>query len=154
MTDSEKLIELLDKTFEDQYKKRNLITAKHTADYLLANGVIALPCKVGDVLYSLDSYVCEEYCKHCEFYDDYYEGCECEKTESSARFHECITIKETVVTRENLILHCINEKAFGKYSFFNREEVEKALAEKKKAALAERSAKDAAQQTNTERTHS
>lgn len=33
------LIELLNKSFEEQHNKRGLITAKHTADYLLANGV-------------------------------------------------------------------------------------------------------------------
>lgn len=38
MTDRERLIELLDKTFAEQYEKRGFLTAPHTADYLLANG--------------------------------------------------------------------------------------------------------------------
>ena len=33
------LVELLNKSFADQYEKRGLLTAAHTADYLLANGV-------------------------------------------------------------------------------------------------------------------
>lgn len=51
MTDRDRLIELLDKTFAEQYKKRGLLTAPHTADHLLANGVICPPCKVGAIVY-------------------------------------------------------------------------------------------------------
>lgn len=39
MTDREKLMALLDKSFEEQYEKRGLLTAQHTATDLLANGV-------------------------------------------------------------------------------------------------------------------
>lgn len=35
----EKLVELLDNSFEKQYGKRGLLTAHHTADDLIANGV-------------------------------------------------------------------------------------------------------------------
>ena len=35
----EKLIELLDNSFDKQYNKRCLLTAPHTADDLIANGV-------------------------------------------------------------------------------------------------------------------
>lgn len=35
----EKLIELLDKSFQKQYEKRGLLTAPHTAADLIANGV-------------------------------------------------------------------------------------------------------------------
>ena len=35
----EKLIKLLDETFFQQYEKRGLLTAPHTADHLIANGV-------------------------------------------------------------------------------------------------------------------
>ena len=53
MTDSNKLIEILDKSFAEQHEKRGLLTAQHTADDLLANGVIVPPCKVGDIVYTL-----------------------------------------------------------------------------------------------------
>ena len=46
-----KLIKLLQETFEQQYEKRNLLTAMHTAEYLLENGVIVPPCKIGDKVY-------------------------------------------------------------------------------------------------------
>lgn len=40
MTDRDRLIELLNNSFAEQYEKRGLLTAPHTADDLLANGVI------------------------------------------------------------------------------------------------------------------
>jgi hypothetical protein len=46
----ERLVELLTKTMDEQYEKRQLITPQHTADYLLANGVYVLPCKIGDYI--------------------------------------------------------------------------------------------------------
>lgn len=51
MTDRDRLIEKLDKSFAEQYEKRGLLTAQHTADDLLANGVI-VPVR----------------CKDCEYY--------------------------------------------------------------------------------------
>ena len=47
----DRLIDILNQTFAEQYDKRMLITAPHTADHLLANGVIVPPCKVGDTVY-------------------------------------------------------------------------------------------------------
>ena len=40
MTDRNKLIEILEKSFAEQHEKRGLLTAQHTAEHLLANGVI------------------------------------------------------------------------------------------------------------------
>lgn len=54
MTDRDRLIKLLCKaplgfkTFENQYYKS---TISKIADYLIANGVTLLPCKVGDTVY-------------------------------------------------------------------------------------------------------
>lgn len=47
MIDREKLVELLRNSFEEQYQERGLITAEHTADYLLANGGTMLRCGEG-----------------------------------------------------------------------------------------------------------
>lgn len=44
----ENLIRILDDSFMKQYEKRGLLTAPHTADDLIANGVTVLPCKIGD----------------------------------------------------------------------------------------------------------
>ena len=43
----DKLIEILNETFAEQYEKRGLLTAPHTADHLLANGVIVPPVELG-----------------------------------------------------------------------------------------------------------
>lgn len=56
MTDREsreRLIEILTKSMDEQYEKRRLITPQHTAEDLLANGVIVPPCKVGETLYQI-----------------------------------------------------------------------------------------------------
>lgn len=47
----DKLIEILNETFAEQYEKRRLLTAPHTADHLLANGVIVLPVKIGQTVW-------------------------------------------------------------------------------------------------------
>ena len=43
----EKLIELLNNSFEKQYEKRGLLTAPHTAEDLIANGVTVTDNNVG-----------------------------------------------------------------------------------------------------------
>ena len=58
----ERLIELLTKTFDEQYEKRMLITPQHTSDYLLANGVIVLPCEEGDTFYGVNETSYDTYC--------------------------------------------------------------------------------------------
>ncbi len=40
----EKLIEILENSFEKQYEKRCLLTAPHTAEDLIANGVTVQEC--------------------------------------------------------------------------------------------------------------
>lgn len=47
----DRLVELLNETFDAQYTKSVLITAEHTADYIIADGWIRPPCKVGDHIY-------------------------------------------------------------------------------------------------------
>lgn len=53
MTERERLIELLNDMI-DKNKNKN-ITTETMADYLLENDVTFLPCKVGDIVYQLDS---------------------------------------------------------------------------------------------------
>lgn len=50
----EKLIELLNAMI-DENKDKN-ITTEVMADYLIQNGVVVLPCKVGDTVYSFCKY--------------------------------------------------------------------------------------------------
>ena len=52
MTDRERLIELIDYVLKFQpWGEIGYHTSKELADYLLANGVIVPPCKVGDTVY-------------------------------------------------------------------------------------------------------
>jgi hypothetical protein len=50
----DRLVELLNKTFDAQYTKSVLITAEHTADHLIENGVVVPPCKVGQRVYAIN----------------------------------------------------------------------------------------------------
>lgn len=65
MTDRDRLIELIlncervDLPLPMEYQE-------HLADYLLANGVIVPPCKVGDVVYLIPTYNGKPYCGVCE----------------------------------------------------------------------------------------
>ena len=105
-------------------------TSDYLANYLLANGVIVLPCKVGDTVYELDTLVNNDKCENCEFY---YEGGmgdypACEKGRCGNRTNDCIEIEEVVVTQKALYWWlCMDD--FGKTVFLTREEAEKALKE-------------------------
>ena len=50
MTERERLIELLKKAFEIGSNGRSI---NLNVDYLIANGVVVLPCKIGDTFYYL-----------------------------------------------------------------------------------------------------
>ena len=57
MTDRDRLIEIIgDKPFSSEYENYNSWEwAEHFADYLLSNGVIVLPIKVGTKVYVITS---------------------------------------------------------------------------------------------------
>ncbi|MBO5837247.1 MAG: hypothetical protein J6Q92_05070 [Oscillospiraceae bacterium] len=67
----EKLIELLNNSFDEQYSKRGLLTAPHTADDLIANGVTIQ--KEGVWVGEADGYADGElvydvwYCSECNY---------------------------------------------------------------------------------------
>jgi len=60
LTGRDKLIELIGKTFAEEYAKRGLITAEYTADSLLANGV-----KVEPIECCVQDYFIPSPCKNC-----------------------------------------------------------------------------------------
>ena len=127
MTDRERLIELLDgKSIDTQ------ADVEYVADYLLENGVIVPPCKVGDTVYELDDFVWAGDCGECDNFD---EGCyaypsECRKTKSDKKSPECIEIIEQKISYSKLLTSMIG-KDFGEKIFLTREEVEKALTKLK-----------------------
>lgn len=52
MDQREKLIELLDIAFLDSDDNYGMPNIEQVADHLIANGVVVLPCKVGDTVWS------------------------------------------------------------------------------------------------------
>lgn len=53
MTDRERLIELLEDTLHEWESEVSVQTLTEIAEHLIENGVIVLPCKVGDKVYEL-----------------------------------------------------------------------------------------------------
>ena len=51
MTDRERLIELLEDTLHEWESDVSVQTLTEIAEHLIENGVIVLPCKVGDTVY-------------------------------------------------------------------------------------------------------
>ena len=112
----DRLIELLNNTFDEQYGKRGLLTAPHTADALLANGVIVPPCNVGQKVFVTDIFVGR--IAECEVISiTGYAGCENTAIEYNSP-------KDDIVSYE-----CCDTE-IGKTVFLTREEAEKALAER------------------------
>ena len=109
--------------------------AEIIADYLIANGVIVPPCKVGDTVYAISEnriseanvieinislqmtilleIICDYNCDGCPFGDwtQSYDG----DYSCSGEYGTCV----------------VNYEDFGKTVFLSREEAEKALAERK-----------------------
>lgn len=138
MTERDRLIELLNETFAQQYEKRGLLTADYTADSLLANGVIVPPCKVGDTVYKIctvnsrikigdlwDGRIVESNCDRCG-----YRGCVCYHI--GLRKHEHALMIDVVVPRKVYSLAFLMEimPYIGSIWFTSEEEAEKALAER------------------------
>lgn len=146
MTDREKLVELLTDNLPRiggfpkcdnplQYTSDEIV--ERIADHLLANGVIVLPCKVGDTVYWL-SYN-RDACADCGCYSSFY-GMDamCDKhyelwpeiIDPSNDDEHCpkhfIEIIERKTTLDWIACHW---DEFGKTVFLTREEAEAALKE-------------------------
>lgn len=124
----EKLNVLLD-TMIDEYEGKNLSTEK-IADYLIQNGVVVLPCKVGDKLYIVgtecladkDSQKCEELTA-----ENPYLCCE------DCPLDKRLIVFERTATKEmvSVLLLGDNENfIFGETVYLTREEAEKKLKER------------------------
>lgn len=97
------------------------------ADYLLANGVLCTPCKVGDTVYAIVETTCEDIdFVHtvCEFYNEEHEDlCTLPKGKCPYKY----IIQKYSVYPMNLLHFSEN---FGKTVFHSRKLAEKALAER------------------------
>lgn len=121
MTERERLIDLLEKGQElyyDSYGQAGVLYKEFIADYLLANGVIVPPCKLGDMAYRISE-----------------ENPETGEDELCVRECGAITAiaysdNDIYVTTEN-IKYALNSGGFAKvgenYAYLSREQTEKAL---------------------------
>lgn len=97
------------------------------ADYLLKNGIIAPPCKAGDKVYEVDTFVNEK-CRDCLHFRDHGEGwLLCKKSDGDIKPKSCIAIEEKVAT-ENDILHWLYFEQYNKTIFLTKEQAEQAMA--------------------------
>ena len=123
MTDREKLVELLDET-ENQYleavsgadsdsERYKIVKDAYGfyADHLLANGVIVLPCKVGDTVWDREVEPWTVFAIECFARKVFHIRCTSPVTGRRATFS-------------------IGKRSIGKTVFLTREEAEKALAER------------------------
>lgn len=144
MTDREKLIDLLEEinvTADedcgiDRHTGGRVIDihgAEWVADHLIANGVIVLPCKVGDTVYEVrnntDACIDCRY-RYCGFNEEWCENNGFREYPTIASKPLCekqfMEVVEFVPTAEWIFLYSNN---FGKTVFLNREEAEAALPE-------------------------
>ena len=108
----DRLIEILNESFAEQYRKIGvLLTAPHTADHLLANGVIVPQVNVGDKLYYISGVgkIVEN--------EVWYVGAFAKGT--------CYTEEGTPILT-SVFLDCDANRHY----YFTKEEAEKALAER------------------------
>ena len=94
-------------------------TLQTIADHLLANGVIVLPCKVGDTVYYLTTIDTEKELNITEVFCGTVIGI------SLDRKNIWISVKYT-----NGLYYCHKSTDFGKTVFLTREEAEQALKER------------------------
>ncbi len=115
MTDRDRLIELITKWHE------NPEPFEYLADYLLANGVIVPPCKVGDVVYALWEVPTEtKYVVYCA---------EVKKISQCNKYCRLTTVfeLEPIAFRGRKREYQVDD--FGKTVFLTKEEAEEKLKE-------------------------
>lgn len=103
MTEKERLIKLLDDLFQAGTEK----TLGDMADYLLDNGVICPPCKVGDTVY--------------------FASFDCNGNNKGIKPHNVLYLSCEAVCEGKTINSHIDFEDFGKTVFFTHEEAKKAL---------------------------
>lgn len=106
MNERERLIELLNKSCEERGWLMN--GAGTIANYLLENGVVVLPCKIGDTVYRISV-----------------------KATTKIKYIQKTTISRIAFDNEGVWLFCscnpVSRSVFGKNVFLTKEEVEQAL---------------------------
>lgn len=125
MTERERLIELITQKqqfgtiihknqMDDRVCKSIEVTNAELADYLLENGVITLPCKVGNKVYVFVNW--------CDYTNCHFEGCA-----------GCLKCNDKGIVERKFNYSMLDD--FGKTVFLTREEAEKELKERVKIDL-------------------
>ena len=124
----DRLIELIDEAINDEETSYSNI-----ADYLLANGVIVPPCKVGDTVYIHSIVIWADDCGKCEHFrvGGMGDPHECARTRSPFKHPEC-TLIETEIATQRDILNWLAFDEFGNTVFLTKEEAERELKEREK----------------------
>ena len=131
MTDRDRLIELLKDTLHEWECDVQTETLSQIAEHLIENGVIVLPCKVGQTVYSLREVSCEDIdgayteCKYYGFGTDD-RICTLNKPQNCPHKYR---IFKSLVTEYNLISF---SRQWGKTVFLTKEEAEAELEKRKK----------------------
>lgn len=128
MKQREKLIELIGNSLccpketdcaGCEYKKYELCTETMVADYLISNGVVVLPCKVGDTVYKISNRMCKEKIRR---------GNTCYECDGTESWNNCFRESDTPFAVE-FEYDMIDE--IDKTIFLTKEEAEKAFAKRK-----------------------
>ncbi len=131
-----RLAELMGNQFAELYKDgdwnfNEMLVG--VADYLIENGVIVLPCKIGDKVWVIDDCVTHEECCKCEHYlVGYGDPSECNRTRYGEKHIDCIKIVEQTATSHD-VLNWITPSIFtekimwGETVFLTKEEAEQKL---------------------------
>ena len=111
----DRLIELILEcsTFTPEYAKEARLLAEYTAQHLLNAGIIVPPCKVGQILYSINRKPLRSHWEESRYIIDAWDEYKVCEIPFSLVLWEC------------------GWKDFGKKLFLTREEAEKALAERR-----------------------
>lgn len=119
MTDRNKLIEILQDTLHEWECDVSIKTLTEIAEHLIANGVIVLPCKVGDKVYIVKSRTSDD--KNLYIIEDVVKRIVFDKSEDTGFIHSRIEFFNTSSVSDWLFQNI----------FLTREEAEKALEKKK-----------------------
>ena len=115
----DRLVELIHSIDVMKFPTENF--TEHLADYLIENGAILPPCKVGDTVYFFSS-VLEEVCesKVIKIEQNYY-------TPSNPFWFSIEYLSKQIGTQ---VIHIPINQAIGKTVFLTREDAEKSLRER------------------------
>ena len=135
MTDRDRLIELIKNCIEENIGVNDPnvsfeVDYENITDYLLANGVIVPPCKVGDKIYWVIDNITDRNIKEfCIAYDEETDFGVCEFTVYGFMKREDNNLRIYIEEIDYYTVFFLYEKDIGKTVFLTKEEAEEKLKE-------------------------